>query len=783
MAEANEQANAQQFSKSDYLAVGWIVRATPCTHDYLVQIPGRTRLICTQLADAMTRLAGTAAIDLLTEGTPVLVWAPAGDSARGVILGAFPSVMQGLVDPNSVLQSPVLFYLLSQESGAAFWSENAYLRPATDPDNRNKLLANSQRPGDTLPGDWGRINHFGAGFALLGLVAQMRATDRAKIEVHILDDLVRLVSGQYQHFSALGEAHVYNDGGLVSAEFAGSPHQAEVAGVDGYSADGIFKQTDRDQGYLNSGVQLRNELQTLKRRLQIFTGALGDILQVFIGNPGAGTETYDKLTAIQGLLHAHVDGSGRLSVRTANGIALTRADRLPVPKKLKEPWDPAGDHPEADDFQLPKRKPFQYDPDRPYARNLQLCDGEEWLLGMAYRVFDALGKDWHTPQSRELPTPDNQYDKLGGATENYDQYAGRKAGVFVNPDGSLVLRDAWGSELYMRGGDIVISCAGNVINQTGKDNIVLAGRDVVIKAKNSADLSATDRDVRIKAQKNLHVYAKEGGILLETDSQGDDHGYTGAEGEQVASQGIVLKAANSTVFVWGRTVRLAATAAAYLESVAGRLYLAAKRLLLAGDSLDLVGKNGNSALELGSSATLSGKSVNLAATGGISITSGTRVLVPLKWSNIDSDPGQEAHDRVAPDYDAFMASEAAYSPYDSGGRQQIKFTFRNASQYGTDKPIEASPVGTVFRLYQTPWQYLVEQQHPLLPVTTTAWIEAEVNGTYPWPGKENYRQDVYVILEQETNVGTDGQPKPRSELSDRPGSFASKPLNEYPVVT
>jgi hypothetical protein len=768
---------------SDYLAMGWVVRATPCTHDYLVQVPGRTRMICVQLADAMSRLAGTSSIGLLTEGTPVLIWSFSRDSARGVILGALPSVMQGLVAPEAVFQSPVLFYLLSQESGAAFWSESAYLRPATDPDNRNKLLANSQRPGDTLPGDWGKLNHFGAGFALLGLVAQLRATDRAKVEVHILDDLVRVVSGQYQHFSALGEAHVYNDGGLVSAEFAGSPHQAEVAGTDGYTEEGIFEQTDRGQNYLSSGVKLRNELQTLKRRLQIFAGSLGDLLQVFIGNPGAGTETYDKLTAIQGLLHAHVDGSGRLSVRAANGIALTRADRLPVPKKLKEPWDPAGDHPEADDFQLPERKPFQYDAAHPYARNLQLNDGEEWLLGLAYRAFDTLQKDWYTPQAKDLPTPANQYDKLGNATENYDRYAGRKAGVFVNPDGSLVLRDAWGSEIYLRGGDIVISCAGNIINQTGKDSITLAGRDVIIKAKNSADLSATDKDVRIKAQQNLHAYSKNGGILLETDSQGSGHGYSGAEGEAVNSRGIVLKAANSTVFIWGQTVRLAATVATYIEAVAGRCYLAAKRLLLAGDSLDLVGKNGNSALELGSSATLSGKSVNLAATGGISITSGTRVLVPLKWSNIDSDPGQEAHDRVAPDYDAYMASEAAYSPYDSAGRQQIKFTFRNASQYGTDKPIEANPVGTVFQLYQAPWQYLALHQHPLLPVTTTDWLEAAVNDTYPWPGKENYRRNVYVTLELETNVGMDGQPKPRSELSDRSGSFASKTLNEYPVVT
>ena len=122
-----------------------------------------------------------------------------------------------------------------------------------------------------------------------------------------------------------------------------------------------------------------------------------------------------------------------------------------------------------------------------------------------------------------------------------------------------------------------------------------------------------------------------------------------------------------------------------------------------------------------------------------------------------------------------MGSEDASAPYDAAGAEALRFTFRNAAQYGT---------GGAFKLYQAPWQYMVAAgANPLLPADPAPWIEEPVNETYPWPGKENYRAMVYVTLQTETNFDENGDPKPRSELSDQPGTFLGKGLNEYPVVS
>jgi len=764
------------------IEIGTVVRATPGTYDYIVSVPGRARIVARALDEVLGRPFGVSGFSMLLENTPVLVWIPSDDSTYGCIIGAIPSVTQGKPTVAQIQTSPLLAYLLSPESGASLWSEPAYSQPQGDSQNRDKLIANNQRPADTLPGDWGKANVHGVTVAILGLLATMKASNRAKIEFHVLDDLVRLVSGQYQHFSSLGETHIYNDGGLVSFEFAGSPHDLEVRGLDELAKDGMFEADDRDKKYLSTDFKERNPGQTVKRRMQAFLGALGDVFQLYLGKPEAGIETYAREAVIQGLFHLHLDGSGRLGINAANGISLRRVDRIPVPKKLKEPWDPSGAKPEADDFELEPKKPFEYSTEYPFARNLQLHDGGEWLLAQAYRPFDRIEPDWHTPQRADLPVPADEYDLLNKAHENFSKYDGREAGCFVEPDGSVVIRDAWGSEIYMRGGNIIITCPGDVMTAPGKNLVQLGGRDVVIKARNSVDMSATEHDVRIKAHQNLHAYSK-GGVLIESDSPRSGHGFAaGSEGEDVHSGGIVLKAANSRVFIWGKIVHLAAKTQLILEAVVGGLgsiIMAARNLLGFGRRVALVGEDGNSSLELGRSAALTGRSAVLQGSSSAGVYRGDRAMVPLQWAEIDSAPAQRRIDANVPQYISYADGDAWLDSYSEAGREPIKFTFRNQTQYDTGKATETDPEAGDFCVYEAPWQFMKKAGHALIGGSTEEWAEEEINETYPWPGKENYAGNVYVTLEQETNYDEQGAPKPRTGLSNEPGLLQKRSLNEY----
>jgi len=778
----SEEPAENDITTWDAIALGVVVRATPGTYDYIVRVPGRARVIARALDEALGRPLGVSGFSLLLENTPVLVWLPDNTSDYGYILGAVPSVTQGAPSAAQIQTSPLLAYLLSPESGASLWSEAAYSQPQEDTQNQDKLIANSQRPGDSLPGDWGKANVHGVMVAILGLLATMKASDRAKIEFHVLDDLVRLTSGQYQHFSALGETHIYNDGGLVSFEFAGSPHDLEAHGLDELVEDGIFEASDRDKKYLVTDFKMRTPGQTVKRRVQAFFGALGDVFQLFLGKPAPGVETYERQELIQGLFHLHLDGSGRLGISAANGISLRRADRIPVPKKIREPWDPTGDKPEDEDFEIEPKKPFEYSAAYPFARNLQLHDSEEWLLKHSYRPFDRLPKDWHTPQHGEVAAPADEYDPLNKAHENFSKYDGREAGVFVEADGSVVIRDSWGSEIYMRGGNVMITCPGDVVTAPGKNIVQLGGRDVIIKARNSIDASATEGDVRLKAHRNFQAYSK-GGVLIESASERRGHGFVaGSTGEDVHSGGIVLKAANSRIFLWGKMVHLAAKTQLVIEAIAGALgsiIMAAGNLLGYAKRVSLVGEDGSSSLELGRSAALTGRSAVLQGVRSAGVYRGDRVAVPLRWVETNSEPAQRQVDRNEPLYASYVGSDGWLSSYSESGREPIEFTFRGQAQYGTGAASETDPDAADFLVYEAPWQYMKKTGHPMIAGSATEWVEEKINETYPWPGRENYAGNVYVTLEAETNFGSDGAPKRRDELSNEPGPFKRRSLNEF----
>ncbi len=785
--------NVAALGKGDpdpgYFTMGVIIRATPGSYDYLVRTSDKPAIVCRCLEEQLDKVFGTRAMSVLTEQTPVIVYVESVDSRYGFIVGVVPTVFYG----KPTADSPAPFgFSLNPESGASFWSEEAYSEPQLDSKNVSRVIANAGRPADVLPGDWGKINDFGAMLALLGPMAILKATDLAKIEAYVLDDMIRVVSGQFQHFTSMGEYHIYNDGGRTTTEFAGSPHQLEVMGIDEYSTaeDGIYtvvEPEDRTDAYDQSDYIPGEPGQTLKRRVQMFFGDLGDIWQLFLANPQAGTETYDREALHQGLMHAHLDGSGRLSVQSAAGVSLQRSDRIAIPKKVKEPWDPEGDQPENEDEDPAPKLPFAYSEEHPFARNLQLNDANGWLLGRAYRRFDVLTADWYTPEEEDLKVPDNEYDPLNAATENFDRYDGRKSGLFVEEDGSVVIRDAWGSEIYMRGGNIVMSSPGDIMKQPGGSDVTMAGKDVVLKAKNSVDVSATENDVRIKAHGNMHLFTKEKGILLETESTGQGtHGFDEeAEGETVGSSGINLKAPGSRVFIWGGTVHLSAAANMIIETIdrtAGRVMVLAGRVLGFASNWLLAGEEGTASIQLSrNSATVTGDSVALQGDKSVLISRDAQILQPLQWVDTADNPAQSTQAFTRSESDA-ATTDTFLGEFSAEEREKIKFTFRKADQYGTDKATETDPSAMKFQLYQVPWQRLAEAGHPLVPSSTDVWEEEKVNETYPWPGKVNFESPVYINITQESNTNEDGTTKNRIELSNEPGAFVGKSLNEYPVI-
>jgi len=803
MGGRNEAARRDQQPYAGTFVDGVIVRTLPGQYDYLVRVANKTALNCVCGADMVSKIIGVKDASLLTEGTPVLVYVPSHDSRWGVIMCSLPTILQGKVD--GAQYGPVA-YAVDHEGGAAMWSEDAYREPVFDAENRNKLVANANRPLDTLPGDWMKLNEHGTAIGVLGMMARLKAGG-ASIDVFGLDDLVRVVSNQYQHYTSMGEILINNDGGNITLEFAGSYRQPEVSGEDELGEELFTVGEESDDKQLQSRITMEEALRTLKRRFQVFVGSLGGAFQAFLAKPDPGTETYDRESKHKGMLQASVSGSGRAILRSAGGIALMRGDRIPIPKKLKEAYDPEGDKPEDASLLLPK-EPYAFSDEHPFARNLELRDATAWYVGQAYQRFDEHEKDWHVPQeSEEEIAPEDDYDVAGEENEDFsnDRHAGKKAGIFIEMDGSIVIRDAWGSEIYMRGGNIVTSCAGDVMSMPGGSDIVMAGDDAVIKARKSVDVSATDNDIRLSAKNGLHAFTEDGGILLETNSNSPlDHFYDPEKaGEESQSKGIIFKAPNSRIFGWGDTVHLSADRQAVVEVTdreRGRITFLGGAIEAIGSAVQFTatvfdpdvepGSADVSELELQPSmATLTSR--------GTTMVSGKQQLLLLEelssaaiiWAGIDENPTERIMDAAeARADDVFRDQEwqGTYKPEDDSeaiNRTAIRFTHRSAAEYGTatQTEIDASGAPSSFKLYQTPWQLYSERSAELSTVDTAQWEERAVNDTYPWPGRINQLGNVWVKLSDEGNVDTDGNSVNRDELRAFGDDFEATTLNEYLV--
>ena len=795
------------FYQNTVLVVGEVVRSGGGTYDVEVALLVSNRpVICTVASDTYATLIGVSECDIPPEGANVLVWLPTPNSDTGVIIGSYADANRGVLDNN---KQETVNHMHDLESGMTTVTEQAYLVPHTEKDYVTTVDAAAQRPIDHVPGNRAWINEQGLGISILNLMLLLKATDRARLEFGILDDLVRLVSGYYQHISARGVEQIYNDGGFLTQELGISTYQWERSGFLELGKP-TYKKNDTAT-ILKASKTTRydyteKEPAAARKRMQCFTGYLGDIMNLFVANPDPNVpaDTVSKQVKDQGLLHTHIDSSGRMVIRSAAGISFQRADRIPIPKRIRQPWDPKGT--KVEDLKgKPQgtKKPYTFDDNR--GRSLLMRDAN------AYRNAQAYGKlqdqtedpaDFYIPEEKEMVTPADDYDKQGKASEQFQKNKNKQAYFNLEDDGSIVFRDAWGSEIVMRGGSIIFSCAGQLELRTGKSIVQIAGDDVIVKAKNSIDITATEKDVRVKANVNMHLLSEGrdgngGGILLESKSTNDTSQYN-SKGEQVVSTGITFKAEKSRVLSTGSVVHLAASSKFLFDGMDANdkqqatMYIGVREFICATSSYTSISCGKGAGLVVNPRiSVLAGESVYVAAGTGIGLLEGAKAWVPMTKSDLKNNFYK---DTMGPRFrevkEMVLDKPDWLSPYTPTARADIQFTYRSTDEYGTNQAVEVDPeyAGSGFAVYQPAWANMANNKDAFVSVTLTKWKEYDIKETYPWPGKSAYTgSDAYIKVKTEAYIEDVklGIPKQRSDVLDgggKPGTTEKVGFNEYEVV-
>jgi hypothetical protein len=431
---------------------------------------------------------------------------------------------------------------------------------------------------------------------------------------------------------------------------------------------------------------------------------------------------------------------------------------------------------------------------------------EDWKVHQESELDHTEGDSIMIPSFTQLatsmyldPTPDYTIDNVDHRYNKQTFYKS-EAGIEITDDGGIVIYDGYGSEIRMVGGHIHFSAPGDVWAKAGRNIQHWAGRDLIQRAYNSVDITATEHDVRVKAERNLQILGgndTEGSVLIESRAPAPLYDYEC--GERAETGGIHLKCRKAPL--------VSVTAGAYIRTGGGDVLLgdivldadrgsgnvvthcSERNDFITSAAHHYFGRRGEITnanrfaswqTVLGSPTCIAGPATILGSTiiRGYFLAVGGHIATEMCIPDVGCLEGESlnmARDQLtqcqataeeqlprdgATDYD-----EQLQQPYylaDKPGEEEtirkIQFSLRSLEDYRVDD----------FKIYEDYWQKLAR----LSDQAPNVWEEKPVKcagaDTYPFPGQEKFEGDTYweSDLEIYEIEGQSGHSRDRGEAPE-----------------
>ena len=539
----------------DLTFVGTIIDANQQLQSYKIRVGGMPDMLAVRL-DGFGKgtSIGTKASMLYGVGTKVLAMTTPGLGVNNaVILGALPDHLGQAIfygSPEMVASSPV----------------GALKDNVSDQGLHNCAFNNFNggHPVDTYAGDTTILNKFGCGLFVGAIQTSLVSGLDCSVELHYVDDLLRLNSYNFEHNTAAAETLAYADAGDYTEVKRLNPYVVESLGAEGqYSPVPKKVGTPRGQGDSSTPTgeyDLQSETQQGWFRYTDFSGYLSNIKSSYVTAPLTPKlrSFEDKAQDEVGLFREHVDSTGAYTVVSAKSLSFIKDCFIPVPKEQYRPDDVRGDIVDEistyRDLNTPNLADFSVQglEDGPaHASLLYTATSSDQAAFKTHRALthfrerpfdwtlkeideiDLAGFKTHVASKGFMAAADGvsssrifaKLPKIGklkiNAREEVKYYASRSM-IMMHDDGSIHIQDGYGASISLRAGGIDISCPGDITLRPGRNLVSLAGDTTSIISGVDVELAANVGDVRIQADRNVSVLGGndgKGGILLETKAQ------------------------------------------------------------------------------------------------------------------------------------------------------------------------------------------------------------------------------------------------------------------------
>ncbi len=836
---------ASEVGAESVVRKGRIKLSLPYFGWYSVEIDGLTgRKPCCQLSECSPSYFGPITTTMMPPDCEVVVVMDPKEQ-WGYIIGSKPTIVQ---DGNYCFSDFVF-----QGSGTGFQDKYCSSYINNTKDSGGVVDFSNNRPLDNLITDWGVATVTGAMLHLDPFMTFMRVNESTGLWCFYPDGHTRLAGQSLEFVSDSSHSESGIDAGETFTYYGEAMYPWEAMGVADPAAtvtrtvedteihkthlEGKYEPVYADQQAIFRYEEYGGYLANGRMRQMSLPAALNNEVE------SATTRLSDEAVATC-VFREHIGIDGAYSLASAKSVRITKQTLIPSFKRIKARNDGAdnADTPETynasgwfnDDDALKHKigdlsdadctktvsqaiDRLAYDCNQKHVFGVGMHAGDFSLPEAADNAFaswqDALNFD-SLKNSTRIDTVEPEQLTLDHRMQA-KFYRLLQMLEFAD-DGSVILQGGYGERIVFARGEIFIDAPGNINIRPGKSAVVLAGDDAIIRARNSFDITASYKDGRIAAARNLHTLSGSsgyGGTLVENRATSKDQSFPSIGGEAVESSGIVLKSAQSLVSAIAGEIYLrtgsssggVSTGNIVLDADNGSadiVALASKhKRFIKSSTTDSFGENPDNITAVNmSSATGSFNSTDMVVDGSVTVSGSMtlRLGLTITAGHVSSSSGGDVG-RIGPDRDRtfqFVSArsrgyvEESNKSYDSYRRdyyginkigaadtqKKISFGCRTESDYGTKN-------------WETPeayWQQLAKGSGAV-----TIWQEPPIKyqggtNTYAWPGACWLKDRLATFSSSSSSFFDSQQNRPKDrEFTETPeykGLELKAPQTNYLVI-